>query len=95
MVGAPTGTYPGGLGLEDPAAPRVNESGLVYSCMVGPGGCEGVRGDTSVYIGVADVDITNGFQTNIDAVNLNNFFAADIAEGRLFDQARMYACMHT
>lgn len=86
-IGAPRGSYPGGLNLTDPAEPASNRTGLVYSCPVGPGECEGVRGEISRYIG-PDVteDITNGFQ-NVRSQN-RNLFIQPIAEGRLFDQAR-------
>ena len=49
IIGAPKGTYPGGLPLDDPGAPRSNETGLVYMCPVEPGECEGVRGNLSLY----------------------------------------------
>ena len=41
-MGAPAGTYPGGLDL--PNAPNAtNMTGLVYLCPVNPGDCEGLR----------------------------------------------------
>ena len=49
VVGAPKGTYPGGLSLNAPkfAFPPVNETGLVYQCPVSPGEC-GPIGDGSL-----------------------------------------------
>ena len=66
-----------------PASPR---TGLVYSCPVGPGECEGVRGDTTRYVGPGLDDITNGFQNSLSETR--DLFQQQIAEGRLFDQAR-------
>ena len=48
IVGAPMGTFPGGLPLTDPGQSAENQTGLVYSCPVQPGVCEGVRGDTNI-----------------------------------------------
>ena len=71
--------------MTDPGLAASPRTGLVYSCPIGPGECEGVRGDTSRYIGV-NQDITNGVQTT---GNRNqDLFIQPIAEGRLFDQAR-------
>lgn len=87
LIGAPRGTYPGGLNLTDPELQATNNTGLVYSCPIGPGECEGVRGDSSRYIGEGvDIDITNGFQTV--SSRSRDLFIQSIAEGRLFDQAR-------
>ncbi len=87
LIGAPRGTYPGGLNLTDPGSPASPNTGLVYSCPVGQGQCEGVRGNTSRYIG-QDLNLTNGVQ---DVVSTSSdFFIQPIAEGRLFDQARKY-----
>lgn len=85
IIGAPRGTYPGGLNLTDFELSAVDRTGLVYSCPIGPGDCEGVRGDTSRYIG-GSVDITNGFQNRQS--DTDELFDQPIAEGRLFDQAR-------
>ena len=47
LVGAPSGTYPGGL----PVPPDVNVSGvvnrtgLVYACPITPGDCDSVSGN--------------------------------------------------
>ncbi len=89
IVGAPRGSYPGGLSLDDPGLSATNETGLVYSCPIGPGSCEGVIGDRSVYSGTGvDEDITNGVQTT-PIVTLPEFvYSQPISEGRLFDQAR-------
>ena len=89
IVGAPRGTFPGGLNLTDPELPAIDRTGLVYSCPVGIGDCEGVRGDTDRYIGAGvSVDITNGFQTEPMSAVSRDLFTQAIAEGRLFDQAR-------
>ena len=48
------GTFPGGLPLPDPGLSAENQTGLVYSCPVQPGVCEGVRGDMSIYAGNPD-----------------------------------------
>jgi hypothetical protein len=85
IVGAPRGSYPGGLNLTDPEMRAVNRTGLVYSCPIGPGDCEGVRGDITRYIG-GNVDITNGVQARVSMTN--ELFDQPISEGRLFDQAR-------
>ena len=90
LVGAPKGSYPGGLNLSDPELPAASNTGLVYSCPIGSGNCEGVRGDTSVYIGVPNINITNGFQPGLEAGDTREFFIDDIAEGKLFDQTRKY-----
>ena len=53
IVGAPMGTYPGGLPLEDPGEPALLQTGLIYSCSVTEDQCEGVVGDTD------DFDVNN------------------------------------
>ena len=69
---------------------RVEQTGLVYSCPVLPGTCDGVRGDTALYL-------TNSDTGNVAAARDNNGeedsrrptdFPQEFAEGRLFDQAR-------
>ena len=90
IIGAPLGTFPGGLGYPDDFEARENATGLVYNCPVSPGGCVGVRGDTTAYLGSADV--ANG----VNRVSTNNPSLAGInTEGRLFDQARKYWWMCT
>ena len=92
LIGAPRGTYPGGLNLTDPGLPRSPNTGLVYSCPIGGGECEGVRGDTTRYIGPGvSSDITDGFQNS--AATNRDLFIQPIAEGRLFDQARKNSCV--
>jgi len=76
IVGAPNGTFPGGLPLNDPGQMAENQTGLVYSCPVLPGECDGIRGDLSLYINSPDNDMS---ATTLTA-------PLDI-EGRLFDQA--------
>ncbi len=90
IVGAPRGTFPGGLTLEDYGLPAINRSGLIYSCPLGPGICEGVTGDRTLYDDNVDSNITNGVQLNVNEFDF--FFSAPISEGRLFDQARK--CTH-
>ena len=86
VIGAPKGTYPGGLNLPDPGEPRAPNTGLVYSCPL-PGTCEGVVGDTSIYIGPGiNINITDHVQ-RFSAP----FFSRPLSEGRLFDQARMFS----
>ena len=91
IVGAPRGTYPGGLSLTDPAKPHENRTGLVYSCpSAGSDMCEGVRGNTTIYIGPdVNANITNGVQ--LDLISFSQAFNPDITEGRLFDQARKFS----
>ena len=45
-MGAPHGTYPGGIMslLSGSAEPQ---TGLVYQCPVGPGGCDGILGNNA------------------------------------------------
>ena len=81
IVGAPRGSFPGGLGLPDPGLPHSNITGLIYSCPVTPGSCQGVRGDTTVYLS------DTGFTDNRGAMGILR--QGDI-EGRLFDQARRF-----
>ena len=71
------GTFPGGLSLSNPRQMAEDRTGLVYSCPVQPGVCEGVRGDTSIYVGINITDPTSDLPEN-----------GAIIEGRLFDQAR-------
>ena len=80
IVGAPMGTFPGGLPLSDPGQPAENQTGLVYSCPVQPGVCEGVQGDTSIT--AADID------ANMATVQRDLPNSGPVIEGRLFDQAR-------
>ena len=80
IVGAPMGTFPGGLPLSDPGQPAENQTGLVYSCPVQPGVCEGVRGDTNIT--AADIDAN---MATVLSYLPNN---GPVIEGRLFDQAR-------
>jgi len=54
-----------------------SQTGLVYSCSVLPGECEGIRGNLSLYINSPDNDMSTATLTA----------PLDI-EGRLFDQAR-------
>ena len=85
IVGAPMGTFPGGLPLTDPGQSAENQTGLVYSCPVQPGVCEGVQGDTSIT--AQDID------ANMDP-NINQLpTSGPVIEGRLFDQARKNICM--
>ena len=83
IVGAPMGTFPGGLPLPEPGQGAVNQTGLVYSCPVQPGVCEGVQGDMSIYAGDPDGTGAVGDLPDNGAV----------IEGRLFDQARKSICM--
>ena len=84
VVGAPRGTYPGGLGLPDPGTQRENRTGLVYSCIIGTDQpCEGVRGMERVYLD--SPAFTDGTQTF--SRGQVDFFVPEISEGRLFDQA--------
>ena len=79
------GTFPGGLPLTDPGQSAENQTGLVYSCPVQPGVCEGVQGDTSIT--AQDID------ANMDP-NINQLpTSGPVIEGRLFDQARKNICM--
>ncbi|XP_064401213.1 integrin alpha-IIb-like [Halichondria panicea] len=82
IVGAPWGTFNGGLSLTDPFLPRQDRTGLVYSCPLTPGACEGVRGNTSSYI---DNEL---LANNMGSVQLGTDVPPDeFCEGRLFDQA--------
>lgn len=93
MIGAPKGTFPGGLDIVDPLLPAENNTGLIYQCQLGNDVCEGVRGDVDLYIGdsITD-DITNAVESY--SFDSNNYFPAAISEGRLFDQARKCVCMY-
>ena len=83
IVGAPFGTFPGGLSLSSiPGEVAESRTGLVYSCPVKPGICEGVRGNTSIHVGIA---------SSLPARDLPIGDLPDdgaFIEGRLFDQAR-------
>ncbi len=50
VIGAPGGSYPGGV-MSLPAAPQaLNNTGLVYECPVGQGNCDRVGGiDTPLF----------------------------------------------
>ena len=75
IIGAPKGTYPGGLDLADPGLPASNQSGLVFSCPISPGLCEGVTGDPATFdLPGVTVDDDDG-----------------VGEGRLFDHRRKLA----
>jgi len=83
LVGAPRGTF---YLVPDPLEQRENNTGLVYSCpLTTTGDCEGVRGDTSLYIGVGLDDVTN---SRGSVSNENQLFPQPVSEGRLFDQSR-------
>ena len=84
IVGAPMGTFPGGLPLLDPGQRAENQTGLVYSCPVQPGVCEGVQGNMSIYAGNPD----GGTGAEVDLPD-----NGAVIEGRLFDQARKSICM--
>jgi len=58
-----------------------SQTGLVYSCPVVPGECEGIQGDLSLYINSPDSNMSMGTLT-----------APLDTEGRLFDQARKILC---
>ena len=90
IVGAPRGSFPGGLDLVDPELPAESETGLIYQCQLGNDICEGVRGEVDRYIGAsATVDITNGIQdVGLSTFDNGEYFIQSISEGRLFDQAR-------
>ena len=61
-------------------------TGLVYSCPIGPGDCEGVTGNRDLYIGSGIPDDTTN---HVLQLNVNDdFFPLALSEGRLFDQAR-------
>lgn len=93
VIGAPRGTFPGGLNLTDTVdatgGQAVDDTGLVYSCSVS-GICEGVRGDTSLYLPptVTNASVINGVITA--GIIGNRFFDPTIGEGRLFDQGREF-----
>ena len=82
------GTFPGGLPLPDPGQSAESQTGLVYSCPVLPGVCEGVQGDTSI--------TAQDINANMAIIPMNR---ADlptngpVIEGRLFDQARKKKCL--
>ena len=56
IIGAPKGTYPGGLDYPDPGDNADQQTGLVYMCPLLPGQCEGLRGDVNLYSGDDDND---------------------------------------
>ena len=65
----------------------------MYSCPVTPGGCEGVRGNTSRYLTDQASADNNASFANTQARTLPQ----EYVEGRLFDQARrliLYVTMH-
>ena len=86
IVGAPLGTFPGGLNISDLFLDREDQTGLVYSCPIAPGPCEGVRGDTSVYLNAADIANNDGQPGG------HSDLPQSFIEGRLFDQARELKC---
>ena len=88
IIGAPRGSYPGGFNLSDPGLPATVNTGLVYSCPLGPGDCEPIRGDTTRYVG-GGINITNGYQVVMNS-DLTAIYSQGISEGRLFDQARKF-----
>lgn len=54
LVGAPRGTFPGGLELDDLDLPAVDNTGLLYSCSILPNTtspCEAVQGDEATLSG--------------------------------------------
>ena len=71
--------------------PRAERSGLVYACPIQPGTCYGVRGNTTLYLGVPDAVDNNPC---VDDQMLRDYPQSYI-EGRLFDQARkpFYICL--
>ena len=83
VVGAPVGTYPGGLSLSDPGKPAVNRTGLVYDCSVIPNRCGPVLGDDVAGTTVMTDTNVNGLDLTVD----NDFLSAG---GRLFDHRRMH-----
>ena len=87
-MGAPRGTFPGGLSITDfpnTTAPE-NQTGLVYSCPVAPAPCGGVRGSISVYRDDANA-VDNNAEIGNTRITIDNLPQAYV-EGRLFDQAR-------
>ena len=79
------------MNLTDDGLPASRHTGLVYTCPIGPGECEGIRGDTSRYLGAGLDEVTDGFQSQPIPVRIGDLFSQPIAEGRLFDQARKQA----
>lgn len=78
--------------MTDPFQLASFQTGLVYSCSIDTGDCEGVRGDTSFYVGMdTSKFITNGI-VNM-ATRKSDLFSRPFAEGRLFDQARKLNCI--
>ena len=74
IVGAPRGTFPGGLNLPDPGEPAINRTGLIYSCTILPGTqCDAVRGDEDMF--------QDGDEIDNDGLH---------GAGRLFDHRRKY-----
>lgn len=87
-MGAPRGTFPGGLPITDflnSGAPE-DQTGLVYSCPVAPAPCGGVRGNTAVYENDVNA-VDNDAAIGNTRITIDNFPQAYV-EGRLFDQAR-------
>lgn len=72
--------------MSDPGSSATVNTGLVYSCPLGPGDCAPVTGDTTRYVG-GDIDITDGYQPVVNS-DLTAIYSQEISEGRLFDQAR-------
>lgn len=80
--------------MTDPFQLASFQTGLVYSCSIDTGDCEGVRGDTSFYVGMdTSKFITDGI-VNMATRN-SDLFSRPFAEGRLFDQARKLNCCIT
>ena len=76
IVGAPKGTFPGGLDLTDRGQPAINRTGLVYACSITPQTmCDAVLGDENLF--------QNGDQIDNDGLH---------GAGRLFDHRRMSNC---
>jgi hypothetical protein len=73
IIGAPYGTFPGGLSLADPGKRAENNTGLVYVCDVTGNNCGGVTGNDSV--------VSDNVDSRFQAENLTG-----VTEGRLFDQ---------
>jgi integrin alpha 8 len=77
IVGAPWGTFPGGLPLEDPGEAAVDRTGLVYSCPISPGEmCDPVHGNDQT----GDM---SGEGDDVLTITVDNDFLA--SGSRLFD----------
>ena len=59
----------------------------MYSCPIAPGKCEGVRGDTSVYLSNETIANNDG-----EPLLTRDVLPQSFVEGRLFDQARESKC---